>query len=200
MDGFERRRETKKTNIRNAAFELLNQFGAQKVSIAEIAKKANVSQVTIYNYFGSKDQLVFDVVKTYTESIFAQYLDILNRDISFKEKLERLIEQEMKAAETISTDFFISLLQTNPEVQQYYAEFQEKQGMPFFFRFVEEGKQSGHIDSSLSNDTIAFYFQMYYRELLNHPEMYRDEDKKRTFTKDILQLFFYGLIGKEKRS
>lgn len=200
MDGFERRRQAKKENIRQAAFELLNQFGVQKVSIEEIAKKANVSQVTIYNYFGSKDQLVFDVVKNFTEAIFEDYQKILKQPVPFKEKLERMIEQEMKVAETINADFIMSLLESNPEFKQYYAEFTEKRAMPFFFQFVEEGKKEGYVDPSLSQETIAFYFQMYYKELMSHPELYIDEEKKRKFTKEILQLFFYGLVGKENRT
>ena len=40
MDGYQRRTEKKKENIRNAAFELFKVYGVEKVSIAEIAKKA----------------------------------------------------------------------------------------------------------------------------------------------------------------
>lgn len=200
MDGFERRRQAKMENIRQAAFELLNQYGIQKVSVEEIAKKANVSQVTIYNYFGSKDHLVFDVVKTFTESIFEEYQNISKQTIPFKTKLEMMIEQEMNVAETISPELFMSLLNSNPDIQQYYAEFTEKQAMPLFFGFVQEGKREGYIDDSLTEETIAFYFQMYYKEMMAHPELYRDEGKKRKFTKEILQLFFYGLVGKEDRT
>ena len=58
MDGFEKRREQKKKDILKAALSLFQQYGVQKVTISEIAKKANVSQVTIYNYFESKDNLL----------------------------------------------------------------------------------------------------------------------------------------------
>lgn len=39
MDGFEKRREQKKRDILNAALALFMEYGLQKVSITEIAKK-----------------------------------------------------------------------------------------------------------------------------------------------------------------
>ena len=53
MDGFNRRKEQKKESIRRAALELFKVYGFKKVSINDIASKAGVSQVTIYNHFGS---------------------------------------------------------------------------------------------------------------------------------------------------
>ena len=48
MDGFERRKEQKKEDIRRAALALFQSYGFKKVSIDEIARKAGVSQVTIF--------------------------------------------------------------------------------------------------------------------------------------------------------
>ena len=50
MDGFERRRQNKKNSILKASLKLFKQYGYNKVSVAEIAKEASVSQVSIYNY------------------------------------------------------------------------------------------------------------------------------------------------------
>jgi len=70
MDGFDRRKEHKKESIVRAALELFQTYGFKKASINEIAHKAGVSQVTIYNHFGSKEGLVREVVKKL-------YIDIL---------------------------------------------------------------------------------------------------------------------------
>ena len=51
MDGFERRKEQKKESIRRAALELFQNYGFKKVSVNDIAERAGVSQVTIYNGF-----------------------------------------------------------------------------------------------------------------------------------------------------
>ena len=72
MDGFERRKEQSKEDIRRAAEELFSKFGADKVSVNDIARKAGVSQATIYNNFGSKDELVPDSA-AYTKRDFVVY-------------------------------------------------------------------------------------------------------------------------------
>lgn len=199
MDGFERRRERKKEAIRQSAFDLFSKYGIQKTSIEEIAGKANVSQVTIYNYFGSKDELTLDVIKTFTERIFAEYVKTLDSELPFREKLEWIIEREMNVAETLSHDFIVSIMEDSPEIQAYYQQFTEETAMPFMIKLVDEGKAAGYIDHNLSHEMILFYINMYYRELMRHPELYNDEKKKTQFTKETLQLFFYGLMGKERR-
>lgn len=49
-------------SILQTAIELFSVWGIKAVSIAEIAQKANVSQVSIYNFFGSKDNLAKQVI------------------------------------------------------------------------------------------------------------------------------------------
>ncbi|WP_042013309.1 TetR/AcrR family transcriptional regulator [Aeromonas fluvialis] len=48
----------KKESIFNAAHDVLGERGFHGLSIAEVAKKANVATGTIYRYFGDKDDLI----------------------------------------------------------------------------------------------------------------------------------------------
>ncbi len=63
MDGYQRRREQKKENIRLATLDLFTVHGMKKVSVSDVARRAGVSPVTIYNYYGSKQGLMHDVAK-----------------------------------------------------------------------------------------------------------------------------------------
>ena len=91
MNGFEKRKAQKKENIRRTALELFRTYGFQKVSIAEIARGAGVSQVTIYNHFDSKEGLVRDVLKWHMSDLLDKYLGIMNSDEPFMEKLENIV-------------------------------------------------------------------------------------------------------------
>ncbi|PAM95610.1 TetR family transcriptional regulator, partial [Flavobacterium sp. IR1] len=99
MDGFERRREQKKQQILGAALELFMEYGIQKVSISEIAKKANVSQVTIYNYFESKHNLIHEVFIYYVDQASAQFDQPVFSDIPFPEQIKKLIFNKKEVAE-----------------------------------------------------------------------------------------------------
>ena len=89
MDGFERRKEQSKEDIRRAAEELFSRFGADKVSINDIARKAGVSQATIYNNFGSKEDLVHDYRQGAVATVASSFREILVWKKSWVEKLQR---------------------------------------------------------------------------------------------------------------
>ncbi len=57
MNGFEIRRENKINDKLNAALKHFSMYGIKKDIIDEISKSANVSQVSIYNFFESKENL-----------------------------------------------------------------------------------------------------------------------------------------------
>src|SRR5690606_40823795 len=77
------------TGVQTCALPILSlfqEYGVQKVTIAEIAKKAHVSQVTIYNYFESKDNLVYHVFKYYVDNIWEEQKEMLESDIPRSEE------------------------------------------------------------------------------------------------------------------
>jgi len=49
------------SQILNAAEEVMSEKGLQNSSIAEIAKKAEVTDSLIYNYFKGKEDLLFSI-------------------------------------------------------------------------------------------------------------------------------------------
>ncbi|MGD9142667.1 MAG: TetR/AcrR family transcriptional regulator, partial [Dehalococcoidia bacterium] len=98
MNGFERRTEQKKESIRRAAIELFQLYGFNKVSIGDIARKANVSHVTIYNHFGSKEELIRDVIKTVTYDMIEKSREIIDGDKPFLEKINQIIFRKSSLA------------------------------------------------------------------------------------------------------
>ena len=72
MDGFARRKEQSKEEIRKAAWELFSQFGVDKVSMTDIARKAGVSPATIYNNFDSKEALAREFVSGMVEELVSR--------------------------------------------------------------------------------------------------------------------------------
>ena len=69
---------TKIEQVFEAAFQLFTRHGYQKVSVNEIAQQAGVSPATIYNYFGTKDQLYIDMIMNWMDKQLAKYDRILN--------------------------------------------------------------------------------------------------------------------------
>ncbi|NUP75029.1 MAG: TetR family transcriptional regulator, partial [Sinomonas sp.] len=68
-------RERKKLETRQrivaAALGLFDERGFDRVPVAEIARAANVSEATVFNYFPSKEDLVYGGMQAYEEQLIA---------------------------------------------------------------------------------------------------------------------------------
>lgn len=193
MDGFQRRRELKKKGILEAALELFMEHGVQKVSISEIAKKADVSQVTIYNYFGSKDQLAYDTVMYYTENVWhAQKQILINPSIPYTEKLKSIIFDKKQIVTKINNefhDFIMQIYATDENFNRLYNE----ELIPHTLALFEEGKKLGYVDKNFSNEVILMYLQMFRIFSQN-----TSAEQILPYTEELMKLFLYGLSGEKK--
>lgn len=192
MNGFERRKELKKNNILEAALKLFMEYGVQKVSVAEIANKANVSQVTIYNYFESKDNLIHLVFRFYVDQIWDEMKSLFISDIPYDEKIKQLIS--IKNVPTMNHAFYQDLLNDYATGQSYVEEVYLKEGLPLLISFVNDGKKQGYISSTLSNEAILFYLQM-FQEYMRKPEV---AQTLLPISEDLTKLFFYGITGQKQ--
>lgn len=194
MDGFEKRREQKKRDILNAALALFMEYGLQKVSITEIAKKANVSQVTIYNYFESKENLVRLVFKFYVDQIWDEQKHLLVNDLPFNEKIKKIIFEKGIAANQISERFFQDFMKDYASGQSYVEEVYQKEALPLFIKLFNEGREQGYIDSEISDEAILFYLKM-FQEYLQREDV---ATMTLPISEDLTKLFFYGIAGKKE--
>ncbi|MBR0599363.1 TetR/AcrR family transcriptional regulator [Sinanaerobacter chloroacetimidivorans] len=194
MDGFERRKERKKENIRKAALTLFSTYGVQKVSVSEIAKKAKVSQVTIYNYFGSKDELLRDVLLTVMNSTLQEYTEAIESDLPFTEKLQLFISEKTSELAALNPDFLNSMMSEDPEIRQIANDFVKNKFYPLMLKLIEKGKEEGTIKHDISNEAILLYINMFRGS--KHSDAFQGLEHSQRLFQDITTLFFYGLIGK----
>ncbi|MDD5118492.1 MAG: TetR family transcriptional regulator [Sulfuricurvum sp.] len=90
-------KELTKIKILEAGVELIIEKGFKNASMREMAKNAGVSNPTIYNYFPTKEQMLY----TYIELKHQQTQEILNAIEDFhtytlREQLQTLIETELE--------------------------------------------------------------------------------------------------------
>lgn len=61
----ERQKESRRQRILESARTLFKEQGFKSATIREIAEAANVSPPTVHKYYGTKDQLLLDIVEEY---------------------------------------------------------------------------------------------------------------------------------------
>ncbi|MCL7749465.1 TetR/AcrR family transcriptional regulator [Halalkalibacter alkaliphilus] len=195
MDGFQRRKEQKKRNILDAALTLFMEYGISKVSISEIAKEANVSQVTIYNYFESKHQLIHDVFIYYVDKASSDFEKIVYSDTPFPDKIKKIIFNKKEVAKQINEEFYQYLMKEYSTEGNYIEKIYVEKAVPYFTVLFKEGKEQGFIDPNLSEEAILFYVQM-LKDYIQKEDVYQ---KILPLTEEITNIFFYGIIGKQKK-
>jgi AcrR family transcriptional regulator len=188
MDGFERRKEQSKEDIRRAAEELFSRFGADKVSVNDIARKAGVSQATIYNNFGSKDELVHDYRKSIVNGIASRFREILVWKKSYLEKFQGLLQSWIDIADHYKIEIEGSETKQSPDAIGIEIE-------NSFREFIKEGKEQGNLRTDLSEEAITAYIKFFQQGIANNPGI-RDKMKRDgKYSQDLFSLFMYGIRG-----
>lgn len=194
MDGFMKRTEQKRKNIILATLQLFQRFGVQKVTIAEIAKKANVSQVTIYNYFSSKENLIQIVFQYYVDQMWEKQKRIIESNLPFEEKMTKLMFNKESEAEVISSNFFQDFMINYAGEESYVEKLYVQEVLPSLIKLFNDGRKQGVVDKSISDEAIIFYLEMFRKSMQQEGA----EKNILPLADDLTKLFFYGITGKKK--
>jgi AcrR family transcriptional regulator len=176
-------------SILRAAYDLFSARGTKDVSIAEIAKEAGVSQVSIYNYFQSKANLVRQAIFAFMNEKMEESEKILESELAFQKKLEKLFFISDEADRPSSPEFFLSAMGSDPLIQNMIEEYYHSRTEPFIMRLVGQGKKEGCIDPDLSDEAIRLYIGAIQNVLVQ-------SSPSKKVRLDLDALFFYGLQGK----
>lgn len=195
MNGFERRKEQKKESIRRAALELFQTYGFKKVSINDIAQKAGVSQVTIYNHFGSKDELVRDVVKNLFYGMVSKYRDIIKEGTPFPEKLEAIVFDKSELIGKFHGELTQTALSQDPEMRQFVASIWQGEINQLLIDLFADGKKQGYISLDLSQEAILTYYEILRQGMYNSPHVQAKLENNPKLIRELISVFTYGLNG-----
>jgi len=190
MDGFAKRKERSKEDIRKAAEELFTRFGADKVSVNDIARRAGVSQATIYNNFGSKDELVKDYQHSIIRLLATRFKGILIWKKSWAEKLQGVIQQWLDIADQyqIATSGRDSIAESDPVRTEL---------MQIFRDFLKEGREHGYLRPDIPDDVITTYLTFFRQGIAANPDIKERMSKDPAYAQDLITLFIYGINGKQ---
>ena len=196
MNGFERRKAKKKDSIQRAALELFKAYGFKKVSINDIAYKAGVSPVTIYNHFGSKDELVREVVKSQFLGMLEKFRAIIDGEGSFPEKLEAIIFDKTEIANQFQGELVQTVLQNDPEMNQFVETVLQQGGSQMTLDLLEEGKREGYVSTMLPEEALVIYLEILRKGIFASSDLLANVESYTDLIRELNYLFLYGLVGK----
>ncbi len=200
MDRFERRKEKKKESIRQASLELFKLYGFKKVSINDIAHKAGVSPVTIYNHFGSKDELVHDTIKNLLYGMLERIQKIIDNDSPFPEKVEAIVFDKSQTVSQFQGELTKTLLQSGLEMQAFVDKLIQEDSVRMTKELFEQGRKEGYVSKKISDESLFLYFQILRYGLSATAEAISKVVLDENAIRELNNLFLYGMIGKQEIS
>ena len=193
MNQYQKTTEKKKQAIIQAALQLFKEKGFKDTSIKSIAEAAEVSPVSIYNYFGSKDNLVALCVNDLFEEITQQAEDILNSNLDFKTKLDHAFALCQEKMSQQIPDYFQDKLVEDSVFSTLLTKAITAKKRDIYRAYIKVGKEEGLIAEDLSTELI-----LNVMDALNSMGNQLDNsDNLETEVEQIHQIFLYGIFGKK---
>lgn len=97
----------RKDIVLETATKLFIKEGYKNISMDDVAKACNVTKATIYYYYPTKGNLYTSALLAMINRINLSILQILEQPISFKERLEQLVEIHLSATVDIDMKNFM---------------------------------------------------------------------------------------------
>ena len=198
MKAYERRMERNKERILQATLELFQVHGIKKTTTNDIARKAGDSPATVYNHFGSKEDLVRATVRYFLTSTAADFSKIFKGDLSFLEKMEQILLYKSDMLGQYQGEFMQTIISEDPEIRHIVDSVYLIEIKQVVINFYEEGKRQGYVNPELSTETIMRYMLIVRSGMAAESILSEDPEHNRKMMQELAPLFLYGIIGKPR--
>ncbi|MDR0743462.1 MAG: TetR/AcrR family transcriptional regulator [Tannerella sp.] len=146
-----------KTHITTNAVSLFARNGIRRVSMDDVARKANVSKRTLYDFFKDKEALLIEVLKEIRKP-FIEYFSVWERRPDTALEIILLFNEKMIEKPTVLCDNFFEDVMRYPEALKILLE-----GKRLFLEKVVEllkrGEKEHVFMSDINYDIISLFFQ-----------------------------------------
>ncbi|MFC1914143.1 TetR/AcrR family transcriptional regulator [Chloroflexota bacterium] len=198
MKAYERRIERNKERILKATLELFQVHGMKKTTTNDVARKAGVSPATVYNHFGSKEDLVRAVVKYFLNMTAADFSKIFKGDLSFLEKMKQILLYKSDMLGQYQGEFMQAIISEDPEIRHLVDSVYMTEIIPVVMEFYEEGKRQGYVNPELSTENIIRYMLIVRSGMAAESTLSEDPEHNRKMMQELAPLFLYGIMGKPR--
>ncbi len=193
-NGYERRKRRKRAQIVTAAVELFRDRGFNRASMNQIAERANVSQVTIYNHFGDKRGLVEEVLRQMTMERIDLYREILTSDAPWPERLRTVMLDKKQLLREYQGEFIETIYREYPDLIRELRDLQDHARTSITCPFLDEGRSRGFVPADISNDAVATYLQVIAKGIDESPALLRRFGEEPTLFDEFYELIVYGMV------
>ncbi len=192
-------KQEKLDSILDTAKKMFARYGLRKTSVDEVARMARVAKATIYNYFGSKDQVYLEVLRREMDEIEEKISSSVSQEVLPVDKLTTFVKAKFrymrKAINILNLDRE-GIEKLLPSAESIRNELFERE-VDIIHSILKDGVEKGvfHLnDSLLTSRAIAHALKGFELNWLVH----ESEERIEHYLDGLMAILFYGLIPKKK--
>ena len=174
-------------------------YGLQKTSLEEVARMARVAKATIYNYFGSKDQVYLEVLRREMDEIVEKISSSVTQEASPEDKAVAFVRTKFrymrKAINILNLDRE-GIEKLLPNAESIRNELFERE-VDIIYSILEEGVEREVFflnDLPLTAKAIGHALRGFELNWL----VQESDEKIEQYLDELMSILFYGLMSKKK--
>jgi len=191
---------TKGAVILEAAQNIFAQKGFHEATISDIAKQAEVSEATIYEYFSSKEELLFSIPAETIHQYQEKNLEILEYIQGAANKLRFLIYRHLKlyASNPDYANVVMLILKGNRNFLKTEAYKIVQRSARNTTQVLEEGIQNGEFKPNLKPYLVRAMIWGTIEHLVTRKSLFGKPQDLLGFADDIVDTIFSGILMAQK--
>lgn len=153
--------EKKKKAILETTFHLLNQKTIREITVDEIAHKADVSKVTLFKYFHSKNQLINQVIRQNLNQLSLEIKTLIESNLDFNQTYQAILQlkiQQLEHYQPIFSENMMTQYTNSPELLDDDALSLQKQ---IYLLLFQKGQAEGKISSDYSQEDFLLILSIF---------------------------------------
>lgn len=191
----ERKKEETQKRIIATAIELFNKNGIDAVTMEQIAETVDIAKGTLYNYFGSKEELINAFIQHTFQDRNPDRIDQLRLQPDTRTRLQKVFAILVEGVKNQKEIFETFMVYRMKRVISFKPVDVEESGLSALIQaIIEMGQQSGELRTDLPEEYLAGLFEYSLiaaiRPLYIDPETY-DQEKS---VNQSVELFLHGAM------
>ena len=188
----------KRQKILKSAVDLFRRaHDVRRVSLEAIAAEARVSPTTIYNYFGNRGTLVFEVIKELVNESLERNRALVRSELPFPQKLIGIISGKLDLASRVNGEIIEKMISQDKKIAPFIDDIFEQEIKPLWREILSDGKKQGYVDPALDDEALLVYLDVMQAGFRARPELLQGFKENMDFIEQLTRLMFYGFLKKE---
>jgi AcrR family transcriptional regulator len=192
------KRSEKYEAIVHAAKSLFWKHGIRRVTMEEICEVAGVSKMTCYKYFSNKTAIAKYLIEDMFESGIKAYKEIYNSEISYEEKVKKLLDLKMSNTHEMSQELLDDIYKYQDEELYVTIETIKKRMLEIYLDDIREAQKTGAIRNDIKAE-FMLYFLNNLTEMLTDKQLVGIYPNPEQMIAEVMNFFFYGIMPRKNR-